>query len=88
MLVNVPFWGFVSHHITKPLYLEMISPESSRVMFHWDIYQPLLNLMSFQVEHQPPALPQAAESTALWEASTKAAEASLRHGLHKIQEFY
>ena len=42
-LVNVPSWGFVSHHlqISVGYYIP-----NSRVMFNWDIYQPLKNAVS------------------------------------------
>ena len=37
-LVNVPFWGLVSHHLQTSVGYYI---PNSRVMLNWDIYQPL-----------------------------------------------
>ena len=39
--IDVPFWGFLSHHQTKYL-LDIIFPLLLGDVKHWDIYQPLL----------------------------------------------
>ena len=38
--IDVPFWGFVSHHRNKYISAGDDIP-NSWVMFSWDIYQPL-----------------------------------------------
>ena len=44
-LVNVPFWGLVSHHQNKYLYVSVGDYiENIWVMFNWDIYQALLQM--------------------------------------------